>query len=139
MSEMNRRVEATRMTLAKYAHPFSWSKRMTCIHMARAHLRNMGHRPPPIPDFRSALGARTQLKKAGFADVAALFDSMLPRIAPAEMWVGDIAVLPGNEGFDSICLADTVGKLVGWHEDDPSGVKPQIVLSLDLVIGAWRV
>ena len=136
---MTRRVEATRKTLSKYARPFSWRGRATCIHMARTQMRNMGHRPPSIPDFRSALGARTALLKAGFADIAALFDSLLPRISPAEMWVGDLALLPGDDLFDSICISDTVGKLVGWHQDDSSGVKPQLVLSLDYVIGAWRV
>lgn len=139
MSEMARRVAATRKTIAKYEKPFSWSKRATCIHMARAHLRNMGHRPPPIPDFRSALGARTQLRKAGFPDLAGLFDSLLPRIAPAAMWVGDIALLAGDEMFGSICISDTAGSLIGWHEDDPSRVRPQKVMSLNDVIGAWRV
>jgi hypothetical protein len=139
MSELARRVAATNKTLAKYARPFNWRNRMTCLHMARTQMRNMGHRPPPIPDFRSALAARSALKKSGFADVAALFDTMLPRIAPAQMWVGDIAVLPGTEAFDSICICDTAGKLIGWHEDDMSRVRPQLVLSLDQVIGAWRV
>jgi hypothetical protein len=136
---MNRRVEATRKTLAKYSRPFDWRGRMTCIHMARTQLRNMGHRPPPIPDFRSAIGARSALKKAGFGDIATLFDSMLPRISPAEMWVGDLALLPGDEFFGSICISDTAGKLIGWHEDDPSGVRPQLVLDLRSVTGAWRV
>lgn len=134
------RVEATRRTLAKYqARAFDWRTRATCIHMARMHLRNMGHRPPSVPDFRSALGARTAMKKAGFSDVAAMLDSFLPRIAPAAMWVGDLAVLPGDELFGSICISDTAGKLIGWHQDDPSGVRPQLVLSLDQVVGAWRV
>lgn len=139
MSEMNRRVAATLKTLAKFDRPFSWKSRATCIHLARTQMRNMGHMPPAIPDFRSALGARTALAKTGFADVAALLDSLLPRIAPAEMWVGDLALLPGDDAFDSIVIADTAGKLVGWHEDDPSGVKPQMVLSLDQVVGAWRL
>ncbi|WP_287213430.1 hypothetical protein [Sphingobium sp.] len=136
---MTRRTEATRRTLAKYARPFSWRERVTCLHMARTQMRNMGHRPPSIPDFRSALGARTALKKAGFATMADLFDSLLPRITPAQMWVGDIALLPGDQMFDSICISDTVGKLVGFHEDGEDGVRAQLVLSLDHVIGAWRV
>lgn len=140
MSELDRRTLATEATMAKYERrQFSWRTRATCLHMARTHLRNMGHRPPPIPDFRSALGARRALERTGFADVAALLDSMLLRIAPAAMWVGDIAILPGDAGLDSICIADTAGKLIGWHEDDPSGVRPQLVLSLDHVVGAWRV
>lgn len=128
------------LTVAKYrAKPFDWRSRATCLHMARTHLRNFGHRPPPIPDFRSALGARKALDKAGFETVAALLDSLLPRIAPAAMWVGDLAILPGDAGLDSICIADTAGKLIGWNEDDPSGVRPQMVLALENVVGAWRV
>lgn len=130
------RAEATRKTLAKYRSlPFDWRSRATCIHLARYHLRNMAHRPPSIPDFRSPLGAKRALERTGFADVAALLDSLLPRIAPASMWVGDLAVLEGGDGFDSIVI-NAGGKLLGYHDADPSGLKPLIAKS---IVGAWRV
>lgn len=140
MLSLNERVAATNKTMAKFrTRHFDWRSRATCIHMARTHLRNMGHRPPPIPDFRSPMAARKALEKSGFDSVTALFDSLLPRIAPAEMWVGDLAVLPGSAGLDSINIWDGIGKFLGWHEDDLSGIKPQLVLTADQITGAWRV
>lgn len=134
--ELVRRAEATRNTLARYRRkPFDWSERATCIHMARYHLRQMGHRPPPIPDFRSALGARQALGKAGFDSVTALLDSLLPRIAPAAMLVGDLAVLEGIEGLDSVVI-NAGGKVLGWHEAADDGVKPLIAREIK---AAWRV
>jgi len=137
MTELVRRAAATRLTFAKYGSlPFSWSNRATCLHAARFHLRKMGHRPPPIPDFRSALGAQRALVKAGFSTITDLLDSLLPRIAPAEMIVGDIAVLPGDDGFDSIVISSG-SKLVGYHQDDQSGIKP--LLTFQPPAAAWRV
>ncbi|EQB05223.1 DUF6950 family protein [Sphingobium indicum] len=133
------RAAATTATMAKYrSQAFDWRARATCIHMARFHLRRLGHTPPPIPDFRSALGARKALEKTGFADLPALLDSLLERIAPASVLVGDIVILRGDEGFDSICIW-AGGKFLGWHGDDPSGIKPQMALDPANIIGAWRV
>lgn len=136
MSDLNRRAEATRQTLAKYrALPFDWKRRVTCIHLARHHMRNMGYKPPPIPAFQSPLGARRALAKAGFADMAALLDSLLPRIAPASAWVGDLALLEGDDGFDSIVI-HAGGKWLGYHSDDLSSIKPLVVSEIK---GAWRL
>ncbi|KKW92246.1 DUF6950 family protein [Sphingobium chungbukense] len=136
MSDLLRRAEATRLTINKYrARPFDWKSRSTCIHMARTHLRNMGHRPPPIPDFRSVIGARRALQNTGFDNLTALLDSLLPRIAPAEMLVGDIAILPGDEGMEGIVIS-AGGKLIGYNEDAPDGVKP--LMALVPLPAAWR-
>lgn len=136
MSDLLRRQVATQKTMAKYRHrAFDWRNRASCIHMARFHMRQMGHRPPAVPDFRSALGALRALERTGFADVAALFDSLAPRIAPAAMLLGDIAVCPGDDGLDAI-LISAGGKMLGWHQDDESGLKPLIVSEL---VGAWRL
>jgi len=136
MIDLNARADATRKTLAKYrAKPFSWADRVTCIHLARTQLRNLGHRPPTIPDFRSALGARRSLKKAGFETVSALLDSLLLRIAPSEMLVGDLAVIAGDDSLEAIVIS-AGGKMLGYHEDDASGLKPLLVSEFG---GAWRV
>lgn len=129
------RAEATRRTLAKYrALAFDWKGKVTCIHLARHHLRNMGHTPPPIPAFQSPIGARRALAKAGYENLTDLLNSLLPRIAPASAWVGDVATLDGGEGFDSIVI-NAGGKWIGFHED-ATGIKPLIVTSIK---GAWRV
>ncbi|MAM11648.1 MAG: hypothetical protein CML23_14550 [Rhizobiaceae bacterium] len=136
-SDLPRRAAATRKTLDKYrARPFDWRKRATCIHLARTHLRNMGHKPPAIPDFRSRVGARTALAGTGHADLAGLLDSLLPRIRAAEILVGDLVLIPGDDLFDCICVS-AGGKLLGWHPDDPSGIKPLHVVGE--ILGAWRV
>ena len=137
MSDLIRRQEATTKTLAKYRNvPFDWRNRATCIHVARSQARNMGHRPPAIPDFRSAIGARRALKDTGFATVEALLDSMFERIAPAYMLVGDLALVPGDEGFESIFVS-AGEKMLGWIETDPSGMRP---ISMAIVpSAAWRL
>lgn len=138
--ELLRRQRATNATLAKYrARAFDWRNRATCVHLARFQMRQMGHRPPPIPDIRSPIGARRALKATGHDDLAALLDSLLPRIAPAAMLLGDLALVPGDPedegGFDSIVMSGG-DKLFGWHPDDPSGIKPLIVST---ITGAWRL
>lgn len=124
------------MTMAKYRHKrFDWGRKATCIHMARYHLRQMGHRPPTIPDFQSAIGAKRALKDIGFKSVIELLDSLLPRIAPAAMIVGDLVAFQGDEGMECIGVS-AGGKILAWHEDAPDGIKPLIVSE---ILGAWRV
>lgn len=122
MHELNRRRAATAKVWAKFRQrPFDWDKGGTCIHLGRAQLRAMGHRPPPIPRFYSALGARRALVKAGFGEVADIFRSLgLPEIPAARLWVGDIAIVPG-EGMDSICIWSG-DQLLGYHQDSDGGV-----------------
>lgn len=136
MRNLAERVAATEKVVARFrSRPFDWSKRATCIHLARAQMRAMGHRPPSIPDFRSAIGARGALKKAGHETIEQLLDSLLPRIAPAEMLVGDLCIVPG-EGFAAIGISsgDT---LLMYHQDadglaNVKGASPHI-------IAAWRL
>ncbi len=103
---------------------FDWKTGGTCIHLARAQMVAMGHKPPRIPPFRSALGARRAMDRAGFADLGAMLESlMLPEIAPAHMWVGDLAILPGHgDGFDAIGIWSGA-EILGYHANDPSGIK----------------
>jgi len=109
------RVEATNKTMRKYRErAFDWDG-ASCIHLARAQLRNMGHRPPRIPPIRSAIGAKRAMDANGYATVADIFDRMgLERIPPASMLVGDLAILPGEDGFDAVVVC-VGGKLMGWH------------------------
>ncbi len=140
MTEALRRHRAVTETMAKFGgRPFDWAEGATCIHMARFHLRAMGHKPPRLPAIRSALSAMRALEKTGHADLAALFDSLgLLRIAPARMWLGDLALLPGADGFDGVALALGGGEVAGWREDAPGGmVRLRGVLTL--ATGAWRL
>lgn len=133
------RAKITSEVIERYRRKvFDWRGSATCIHLARAQMRAMGHRPPAIPQFRSALSAHRALKATGFDDLAALLDSMLPRISPAAMLVGDLAILPGDDAFDSIVIG-AGGKMMGWHTDTiDRGIMP-LLANPDAFIGAWRL
>lgn len=139
MSELLRRAAATEEVLRRFQNrAFDWKAGHTCLHLARAQLLAMGHRPPRIPAFRSALGARRAMERAGYANLAEVFDRMgLPRIAPATMWVGDLALVPGTEGFAAVFVC-AGGPLVGWH--DAGGETISVVHdAMPMVSVAWRL
>lgn len=131
------RVAATEAVIARYrAKPFDWATRATCIHLARAQARAMGHKPPSIPDFRSPLGARTALRSTGHETLEALLDSLFVRIAPAAMLVGDLALLEGEPPFDAIVI-NAGGAAFGWHEETPGrGIMP---VKVERFKAAWRL
>jgi hypothetical protein len=132
------RKDATEKTMARYRRKaFDWSKGITCVHMARSHMRNMGHRPPGLPRFRSAFAAKQALTARGWTSVDDMLDSLLPRIAPAQMLLGDLATLPSEEGLGSIMVCAGPHKLLGWREDAPELVVLDV--QLDELSGAWRV
>ena len=136
--ELERRRVATEKTLKRYrGKVFDWSKGITCVQLARAHLRNMGRKPETLPRVRSPLGARRALKERGWESVEAMLDSMLERIAPAEMMLGDVAIVPGDAGLDAIFVCAGPLKVFGWREDAPALVLLDI--GLDELTGAWRV
>ncbi|MBB4857204.1 hypothetical protein HNO88_000511 [Novosphingobium chloroacetimidivorans] len=131
---MLRRQHATAATLQKYRDaPFDWAAGKTCLHMARFHLRQMGHRPEGLPRIRSAIGARRALDVRGWANVGDMLDTILPRIAPAQMRLGDVAMLDSGDGFGAIVIS-LGGKVMGWHEGYPG----MTALEPIAIAGAWR-
>lgn len=137
--ELLRRKDATEKTLARYrGKAFSWAKGITCVHLARAQLKAMGHKPPTLPRFRSAFLAKQAMRERGWANAEEMLDSMLPRISPAMMLLGDLAVAPSDEGnMGSIMICAGPHKLLGWREDAAELVVLDV--SLDELTGAWRV
>ncbi len=75
----------------------------------------LGHQPPKMPDLRSALSAERALRATGYENLEALLDSLLPRIAPAAMWLGDLALMPGVAPFDAVVI-NVGGKVFGYAE-----------------------
>lgn len=149
MMNLHQRAAATTVVVERFRlRPFGWSTGGTCIHLARAQMRALGHRPPAIPRFYSAIGAAKALRTTGHDDLAALFDSMLPRIAPAAMWVGDLAIMDSGEGdpFDAIVVATGqngsgavgAGQMVaGYHADHlATGIVNIVPHAFE---GAWRL
>ena len=134
MNDMLRRNAALQKTVNKYrGKAFAWGK-FDCVNMARSHLVAMKHRKlPKLPRYKNALGAKRALKKMGHNSLESLFDSLLPRIAPAEMLPGDIVMMEGEETFDAISIS-TGYKTFGWHGDTDKTV---IMVPLEIK-AAWR-
>lgn len=132
-----RRRNATQRTLNRYrGADFDWSS-LTCVHLAHYHLSEMGHVLPSIPDFDSAIGAARALQERGWSSVADMLDEYLPRIAPASMLLGDLALIKGAGGLDAIFVCAGPLKVFGWREDAPDLVVLDV--SFGDLEGAWRV
>ena len=73
----------------------------------------------------------------GYETVADIFDGLgLMRIPPAAMLVGDLAILPGEDGFDAVVVC-VGGKLMGWH-----GAADKLVMigeAVGSITAAWRL
>lgn len=138
LPELEKRKQATQATLDRYRNKaFDWATGVTCVHLARYHLRNMGHRPPSLPRFRSAFGARKAMQERGWESVTEMLDTMLPRIPPAKMMLGDLAVVEGSDGMESIVVCTGPLALLGWL---PSGEKMAVYLNdISHVTASWRV
>ena len=134
------RAAATTRVVEKYrARPFCW-RRANGWKLLAAQARAMGHRFPPVPRFRSALGAAAALEKAGFATVSALLDAHFVRLPSAAFaLVGDLVVLPGEAG-EAVCIADGMGNLFGWHgaEEAPEGLTA-VKFAMGDAVAAWRL
>lgn len=142
MTKLNlaERRDITSRTIEKYRfEALSFERQVTCLHLFRDHLIGMGHKPPEIPAFKSVRGAAKAMKAAGFANLAAIADRVLPlaRIAPAAMLVGDIGLLPG-EPFEAIVIW-AGGKMFGWHDSDLSRLSVITEVPMTEFIAAWRV
>ncbi|RYG79531.1 hypothetical protein EON77_08975, partial [bacterium] len=137
MVDLVARVAATEKVVARFRNrPFGWDTRRTCIHLARAQARALGHHLPQIPDFRSPRGARTALRAQGCETLDQLLDKLFPRIAPLAAWVGDLVIMAGGDEFDGIGIV-AGGKILGYHEDHlAAGLVNVVPVGLDPYIGA---
>lgn len=140
MLDLAHRAALTETVVARFrGRPFDWKKRRTCIHLARAQARALGHRPPPIPDFRSPKSARAALRSTGYETLEALLDSLFVRIPPAGMWIGDIVLGAGGDGLGAIGIA-VGGKIIGYHQDHlAEGLVNIEIEAADAFVGAWRL
>ena len=132
MNDLERRRVALEKTLAKYRGRELDYCTADCARMLRFHTLQMGHKPPALPRYRSAIGAVRAMKQVG--GISAVLDTFLPRIPYARMLPGDIAVLDGTDDFEAgvICLGH---KVWGWHE---ASEVPENLVPLDIK-AAWRV
>ena len=137
LPEMVRRQAATQATMARYRNKVAdWRTGVTCVHLCRYHLKQMGVKVPTMPRIRSEFAAVRELKRRGWRNVADLLDSMLPRIPPAAMVMGDLAVMRSEDGIGSIMVCAGGNRLIGWREDQPKMVT--LGIRLDELDGSWR-
>jgi hypothetical protein len=137
MSDLLRRHSATKATLGRYrGKAADWRTGITCVHLARFHLRQMGRKVPSLPRVRSEFAAVRELKARGWRNVADMLDSILERIPPARMALGDLAVVGSADGIGSIMVCAGPHKLLGWREDAVELVTLDV--TLDQFDGAWR-
>lgn len=136
MSDLLRRKKATEKSLMKYKDkPFSWEDGSTCIHFVRSHAVNMGHKVPRLPRLKSEVGARFALKKNGWSGVSEMMNEYFTPIAPANMLLGDVAVLRGEGDFEALVICAGL-KFLGWHGTDLSRLHNIVVNEVD---GAWKL
>lgn len=105
--------------------------------MAAFHLKQMGHKPQlaKAGSYSSALTARAALKRTGFDTLAAAIDGLgLPRIAPAEAWVGDIVMGDSGDVFGAIGVMLGNGAMIGFHEE---AIGATVMRQIQLQ-AAWR-
>jgi len=140
--DLIRRQRALTATMEKFGGSELDFVNADCGKLARYHLAQMGHRGlPPVEGYSDAAGAKRHLKGLGFRNLEQLFDSLLPRIAPAYMLPGDIAVVqpePGAPAWQVGTVVISVGrKFLGWHPDHP--VLAVIEPALDEpFVAAWK-
>jgi len=137
MSTMLKRREVTQATLEYFASkPFGWSTGGTCVHLVRKQLVGMGHKPPPMKAFRSAITAKKALQSKGWKNLAEMMDGLLPAIAPARAIVGDVVEMPSDdEAFGALAVVIGNGRLMGYFGEAGllTVVQPTVV-----PLAAWR-
>jgi hypothetical protein len=93
-----------------------------CVQLVHFHLKKMGHKGLPDPGgYATQVGVAKKLKSLGVKNLEELFDTLLPRIAPAFMLPGDIALVKAEKGapaWQAGTVVISVGrKFLGWHPD----------------------
>lgn len=140
MMEMVRRRNATKKTLDEWrGQLFDWDSQRsgTCAHLLYAHLVNMGHKPPSVPDFDTPLCAVRALKSMGHENITDLLNNLLPRRPSVGfMRLGDVALAPGDGPLDAVFICAGPLKVFGWHETRNDLVVQDV--SLDKLLGAWE-
>jgi len=140
--DLIRRNRALTATMAEFAGKALVLGQSDCALLVRFHLARMGHRSLPEPGpYSTPAGVKKVLKGWGFKDLEQLFDSLLPRIAPAYMLPGDIGLVkpePDAPAWQVGTVVISVGrKFIGWHPDAPILAVCEPLVD-EPFIAAWR-
>jgi len=141
--DLIRRERALAATMNKFAGKAFDLGGADCVQLVHFHLRQMGHKGLPDPGgYASPAGVTKRLKALGFKSLEELFDSLLPRIAPAFMLPGDIALVEAEKdapAWRAGTVVISVGrKFLGWHPDADllAVIQPTVD---EPFVAAWRV
>lgn len=119
--EMARRLRAIESVRARFEGKPYKIGRSDCVKLVRSLLVAMGHKGLPKPKpYKNAIGAKRELTRLGFGSLAVMMDSLLPRIAPAAMLVGDVGLIPADPddaAGDETLVVSLGNKYWGWHPD----------------------
>ena len=138
--DLIRRQEAIAKTMEQFRdQPLVFGK-TDCAQIVRFHLKAMGHKKLPAANYSGAAGAAAVLRKAGVRTTEELFDTLLPRIAPAFMLAGDIGLVEAEDDAFGVGGGSLImflgGKWWGWH---PASDKPEVlIIDATNVKAAWR-
>lgn len=148
-NDLVRRQEALQRTMAKCRNkPLSLGS-MDCIVMGRYHLLQMGHKGlPKLPKYTTPVGALRAIKETlaklkvnAEPTIENLVDALLPRVTPAAMLPGDLALVPedpeGASGLGGSLVISVGRKWVGWHPDSDVFAVMEPVVDQPF-IAAWR-
>ncbi len=116
MTALLHRRAVTETTMGHFARrPFDWRTGATCVHLVRKQLVGLGHQPSPVKPFRSALSAKRALDAKGWASLSAMMDSLVQRIAPAHVILGDVVEMPSEDKtFGALAVVIGNGRIMGY-------------------------
>ena len=136
MNILERR-DATQRTMDRFVgRPFAWGK-YDCGKMLISHLREMNHRPTigVGGTWCTPLGLKRFLARKGGSGAACLDGWGLPRIAPAEAWIGDVIEMPGEPPFGAFGVSIGNGRALAYYEEAEGAA---VIQPLQF-IAAWRL
>jgi hypothetical protein len=132
-------VEAAEATLVAFVgKPLTWGK-WDCARLVAFDLKRLGHKPRLSRGgyYKSPIGARRALKRAGFETLeAALDDLALPRIGFASALPGDVVALESGEDWPGLAIALGNGRILAFSA--AHGVCGVGQPTQDDIRGVWR-
>ena len=137
MTDLLKRRDTTQATLDHFASkPFDWRSGATCVHLVRKQLVGMGHKPPPVKAFRSALTAKRALHSKGWATLAQMMDDLVQPIPASRAILGDIVEMPSDDDtFGALAIVMGNGRIMGYlGETDLLTIAEPTVTP----VAAWR-
>ncbi len=136
MTPIEKRQQATKLTLAKYgARAFAWGG-CDCGKIAAFHARKFGWTVPKTGTYRSALGAKKYLASLGVGTLPELLDQIgFAPIAPAAAMMGDFVSFTCDDPIGGVGIVIGNGNMAAFHELHPG----LVYMSMQNIDRAWSI